>query len=148
MCLQACTRSVLWMLLHENHASHGSCGVHCILLHTHLIMTMTVIWTALHTQSMVAMTSQLNQGKLLPLQAEPVPSEESTKDELSSAILQQQQQQQGVLGGDLPQQQGHPHVDLLARLKALSNSAGAQRHPEGAVTGPKPIDAVLRCMCI
>ena len=76
-----------------------------------------------------------------PLQAEPVPSEESNKDELSSALLQQHQQregphqQQGVLGGDLPQQQGHPHADMLARLKVLSNSAGAQRHSEGAVAG-------------
>ena len=82
-----------------------------------------------------------------------MPSEESNKDELSSAILQQHQQreaphqQQGLLGRDLPQQQGHPHGDLLARLKALSNSAGAQRHL-GCSGGARPVDAVLRCMCI
>lgn len=76
-------------------------------------------------------TFQRDSGQPQGVKAEPVPSEESNKDELSSAILQQHQQreaphqQQGVLGGDLPQQQGHPHVDLLARLKALSNSAAA-----------------------
>ena len=84
-----------------------------------------------------------------------MPSEESNKDELSSAILQQHQHQQrepphqpqGLLGGDLPQQPGHPHVDLLARLKALSNSAGAQRHSRCS-DGARPVGALCKCMCI